>query len=558
MLNRRLAFPVLALAAIMLLAVAALAQETKKFAVVPFSYTGPQKYSYFPKAFQASLNNDLEWGGHVVPASSSVVDSIPAPKGKADAVKTLTSTGIDYVISGSIAILDKEANLRIMAVGSDGSSWENKGQMPIDEITPWLDAQSKSIMGNVFNRPGYSTAETKAKNTDITDGVANPTEPGGSQFIMANDDQYQADTLNPQFRYEGGSETIGRWRSQTLRFFSTSMVVSDADGDGKNEVFILHKTGISAYRYEQGKLKHLDTLELTPSTQYLRLEAADLDKDNIPELIVGTYQTQYRSALKSPEGWPKSHVLSFSSGKFKFLVKDYNRFLGVLRLPPMYTPIMVAQDKGIRHLFGPRINEAYLKGSEIVLGQSIPTPEYGNLYNMTYLPDEFGYKYVVLDDFHRLNVYSQTLERLSSTKEERYNSSGLGIETNDRPMGMGPGSVDETTNTYNVPFRMIAASLSQKGKYELLVNKDLSIAAQVFERFNYFSQGEIHALVWDGVGMNLAWKTRRIKGQVSDIGVADLNNDGKKQLCVLLNTFPGGMGFSNRKTVVLAYDLNAQ
>ncbi|MBU4380162.1 MAG: VCBS repeat-containing protein, partial [Proteobacteria bacterium] len=162
----------------------------------------------------------------------------------------------------------------------------------------------------------------------------------------------------------------------------------------------------------------------------------------------------------------------------------------------------------------------------------------------------------VLDDFHRLKVYGQTMERLSSTDDDTYNSSGIGIETSDRPLGMGPGAVDSKTTTFNVPFRMLATSLTQKGKYELLVNKDLSIAAQVFERFNYYTQGEVHALTWDGVGMALSWKTRRIKGQVSDIAVADLNNDGKMELCVLLNTFPGGMGFTNRQTVVLAYDLN--
>lgn len=558
MLNRRLATLTLAALAILLLAAPALAQGVKKFAVIPFSYTGPQKYAYFPQAFQSSLGSSLEWGGKVVSAGNAAIEGIAPPRSKADAVNALRTTGLDYIVSGTISILDKEATLSMMALGTDGSFWENKGQMDINQITSWLDAQSKAIMGDVFHRPGFSSGEVAAKGTDIKDGVSNPTEPVNTQFLMAQDDQYQADTLNPQFRYEGGAETEGRWRSQTLRFFSTSMVVDDCDGDGQNEVFILHKTGISAYRYDEGKLRHLDTLELTPSTQYLRLETVDLDKDAVPELIVGSYQTQSRSDLKAPEGWPKSHVLSFSGGKFQFVVKDYPRFLGVLRMPPTYTPIMVAQDKGTRHIFSTRINEAYLKGNSIELGQSIPSPEYGGIYNMVYLPDEFGFKYVVLDDFHRIKVYSQTMERLSSTDEDTYNSSGIGIATSDRPLGMGPGAVDSLITSFNIPFRMIATSLTQKGKYELLVNKDLSIAAQVFERFNYYTQGEIHALTWDGVGMALSWKTRRIKGQVSDIGVADLNNDGKKQLCVLLNTFPGGMGFASRKTVVLAYDLNTQ
>ncbi|MFH1913717.1 MAG: VCBS repeat-containing protein [Pseudomonadota bacterium] len=556
MLIRRFAALIIALFAILLAAAPALAQSTKKFTVFPFTYTGPQKYSYFPQAFQSSLSSSLEWGGHVVPAGMAAIEGISTPRSKADMVNALRTTGLDYVVTGTISILDNEATLSMMAMGADGGYWENKGQMNINQVTSWLDAQSKSVMGDVFRRPGYSASETAAKTTDIQDGVSNPTEAVNTQFLMAQDDQYQPDTLNPQFRYEGGAETEGRWRSQTLRFFSTSMVVADGSGDGQNEVFILHRTGIGAYRYEDGKLRQLDSLDLTASTQYLRLEAADLDRDGVPELIIGTYQTQSRSGLLAADGWPKSHILSFKGGKFQFVVKDYGRFLGVLRMPPGYTPILVAQEKGVRHLFSQRINEAYLKGNSIELGQSIPSPEFGTIYSMAYLPDEFGFKYVVLDDSHRIKVYSQTMERLSSTDEETYNSSGLGIDTSDRPLGMGPGTVDGVISTYNVPFRMVVASLSQKGKYELLVNRDLSVAAQVFERFNYYTQGEIHALTWDGVGMALSWKTRRIKGQVSDIAVADLNNDGNMQLCVLLNTFPGGMGFTNRQTVVLAYDLN--
>jgi len=543
-----------ALTATLLLAAPGMAQDVKKFAVLPFSYNGPQKYAYFPKAFQASLRSDLEWSGHVVPAGDEATKDLAAPKSKADALNITKSAGLDYIVSGSIAILDKEATLTLQAYTVDGSTWTKTGQMSIDEITPWLDEQSKAIQGDVFNRPGYSTTEKTAKKEDMRaapEGAA----PINSSFVPA-DDQYQAASLNPQFRYEGGTEDTGRWRSQTFRFFSTSMAVGDADGDGKNEVFILHKTGISAFRFEEGKLKLLDSLELSPSTQYIRVSMVDVDKNNIPELVVASYQTYYRSQTKAPEGWVKSHILSFAGDKFKYVVQNYNQFLGVMRMPPTYMPVLVSQRKGQRGVFDPRINEAYVKGDSIELGQSFPVPPLGNVFSMVYLPDGLGYKFAVLDDYHRLKVYSQTLERLSDSGDDRYNSSGVTIETADKAVGMGPGTTDDKSNIYNVPFRMIAASLSKNGKYELLANKDLSVAAQVFERFTYFSQGEIHSLAWDGVGLNLAWKTRRIKGQVSDIALADLNNDGKKQLCVLVNTFPGGMGFANRKTVVLAYDLN--
>jgi len=555
MLNKRFTVALAALVAVILFAGPALAQTVKKYAVMPFTYAGPKKYSYFPKAFQASLNNDLEWSGRVAPADDSVVSNIKAPESTGEAINSLRSSGLDYVITGSIAIIDKSANLSINAVAADGSTWEKSSQMGIDEITPWLDEQSKAIQGDLFKRPGYSTAATISAQSDIQDGISDSPVEVNSAFISA-DDRYQTDTLNPQFRYEGGTETIGRWRSQTLRYYSTSMVVEDADGDGNNEIFILHSKGIAAYRFNQGQLKLLDNLDMTPNTSFIRLEATDLDRDSVPELIVASYQMTYKKAQHAPEGRVRSHVLSFKNGKFEYLVKDYRKFLGVLRIPPMYTPILVAQDKGSRDFFDPKIEEAYLKDGDIVTGNRISRPEFANIYNMAYLPDGMGFKYVVIDDFHKMRVYGQTLEQLSITDMDTYNTSGIGLEYSERPLGLGGGSMDEMISTYNVPFRMVTARLSTKDKYELLVNKDLSIASQVFERFKYFSQGEIHSLVWDGVGMNLAWKTRRIKGQVSDVYLADINNDGEKQLCVLLNTFPGGLGFKKRKTVVLAYDLN--
>ncbi|MBI9081248.1 MAG: VCBS repeat-containing protein, partial [Pseudodesulfovibrio sp.] len=363
------------------------------------------------------------------------------------------------------------------------------------------------------------------------------------------------DALNPQFRYEGGTENIGRWRSQTLRFSSYSMIITDGDGDGQNEIFILQSNSISAFRFKQGKLEQLETLSLASNLMNIRLEEADLDRDGIPEFIIGAYQFEPKPGIKAPEGNPRSCIVSFKNGKFKYIIKKFNKFLGVLRIPPTYMPILVAQKKGQRHLFDQYISEAYVKGDNIEMGQRIQHPEFGNVYNMTYLPQELGYNYVVINNKHKLVTYSQTFERLNES-DQSYNSSGIAIATADTMVGMGPGVTDERKITYNVPFRMLTAPLSSKAKHELLVNKNLSASAQIFETYKYFTQGEIHSLVWDGIGLNLAWKTRRIKGQVSDVALADLNNDGKKQLCVLINTF-AGIGYGNRKTVVLAYDLNA-
>lgn len=64
------------------------------------------------------------------------------------------------------------------------------------------------------------------------------------------------------------------------------------------------------------------------------------------------------------------------------------------------------------------------------------------------------------------------------------------------------------------------------------------MSAQFFENYRFFPEGEIESLYWDGVGLGLQWKTRRIKGSVVDFALADPNNDGTKDLVVCLNTHP--------------------
>ena len=68
-------------------------------------------------------------------------------------------------------------------------------------------------------------------------------------------------------------------------------------------------------------------------------------------------------------------------------------------------------------------------------------------------------------------------------------------------------------------------------------------------------RGEVHALFWDGVGLGLKWKTRRIRGSVAAVDLADFNNDGILDLVVGLNTSPD-LGVGSRQCIVTAYPLD--
>ena len=121
--------------------------------------------------------------------------------------------------------------------------------------------------------------------------------------------------------------------------------------------------------------------------------------------------------------------------------------------------------------------------------------------------------------------------------------------------GLGVDRNYQMPSKYFAPMRLIVADIGHTGEYTLLVNKPISTAAQIFDRYRYFPQGEVHALFWDGVGLGLKWKTRRIRGSVAAVDLADFNNDGILDLVVGLNTSPD-LGVGSRQCIVTAYPLD--
>jgi hypothetical protein len=132
----------------------------------------------------------------------------------------------------------------------------------------------------------------------------------------------------------------------------------------------------------------------------------------------------------------------------------------------------------------------------------------------------------------------------------------VGIEQVKSMPGLGRDNV-QIPDKYFAPMRMIPLDLRRTGEYVLLVNKPISTAAQFFDRYRFFPEGEIQALFWDGVGLGLQWKTRRIKGSVATLDVGDIMNNGVQCLIVGVNSHPGALGISKRQSFLLIYPMDA-
>ena len=102
----------------------------------------------------------------------------------------------------------------------------------------------------------------------------------------------------------------------------------------------------------------------------------------------------------------------------------------------------------------------------------------------------------------------------------------------------------------------ILIDLDKDGKFELIASKPITAAGKLFSNYRTYPQGEVHAMLWDGMGMNLLWKTRRIKGTVCDVAIADPNNNGKLDLVVAVNSYAGVMNGVKTRCALYLYPLD--
>lgn len=520
----------------------AYAEGMKTFAVLPFQVNGPAAYKHLEKAIPQMLTSRLYWKDHFVAVDKSAYSGVATPTSQAQAQAALQKIGVDYLIYGSTTVIGDESSIDLQVAGKDGSNWPRSASSKVSEMIPTLKNIAESINSEVFKREEAPAPDAAQAN------MVNQMNPVIQQNqLTANQQVY----LNPQFRYAGDTDEGNRLRSNSLKIAAHGMIVDDVDGDGKNEVLLLSEHELGAYSFDGTRLTPLGTYEAALRFSLISVRAADLNRDGVMEIVV--------CAVDSEQA-PYSFILNFQNGKFTVQEEKIPYLLNVVKFPPDYMPVVIGQrlSKG-NNMWREPVYEMVKTGGGWEKGRKVDLPTGANLFNFVWLPASSTEdpKLIVLEaDSEHLRVYSQKYARLAET-DEGYSGASIGLEQDQSLRNMGKDTL-LISSKYFVPLPMIPTDFDNDGRYELLVNKPVSVAAQFFDRYRFFPQGEIHSLYWDGVGLGLQWKTRRIKGSVVAFDVKDVNNDGIRDLVVCINTHPGNTGMGDRKTMLLAFPLDLE
>jgi hypothetical protein len=186
-------------------------------------------------------------------------------------------------------------------------------------------------------------------------------------------------------------------------------------------------------------------------------------------------------------------------------------------------------------------------------------PKQASVFNFSWIPADKGKNgdhLALLAENETLLTFDNRGNRLAGT-EDVYGGSSVYL-VGDRGIGNLTSSDMSDAVLYYIPMRMPVVDLDRDGRYELLANKPITTAGKLFTNYRTYPQGEIHAMLWDGMGMDLLWKTRRIKGTVCDLSVADVDNNGRQDLVIAVNSYAGVTSGIKTRCAVYLYPLDTK
>lgn len=510
------------------------------YVVAPFSVSGAQGYSYLGQAVPSMLTSRLYLQGKFEPVErqdAALKEKAPASKDAASAMAR--RFGADYIVWGSVTVMGDQTSLDVSALSPDGKVWKEAATSPVNALIGGLQNVADSINVEVFGR------------TDVTRAAASAGAPSSAFVMNETRGRVQNGTyLNPSLRYQGTEDERSQIRSQMLGFECLGMEVADIDGDGKNEVLLLNDNSLNAYVWRDGnKLVQIGSYDLPSSMKPVL--ARHLKQDGRNYVVLTGYNKSDTTAY--------SQVLQFSKGKFSVVVRNVRRYLNVAKIPPLYAPVLIMQDGDRSKVVSGPVYEGRIRGDEVVRGGRVSNlPSQATVFNFSWIPADRGKRgdhLALIAENETLLTFDARGNRLAGT-EDTYSGSSVYVE-GDRGIGSLASSGESSDVVlYYVPMRMPVVDLDRDGRYELLANKPITTAGKLFSNYRTYPQGEIHAMLWNGMGMELLWKTRRIKGTVCDVSVADVNNNGKVDLVVAVNSFAGLSSGIKTRCAVYLYPLD--
>ena len=561
------------------------AAEVKQIAVLPFATNSSENIDYIRDGVMDMLNSRLTVDGKIEVLSKTTVTELTSKIKKktftqSDAYAIGKKLKVNYVVWGSITKIGNSMSVdgKLVDIATNKSPVSVFAQSQgMDEVIPKINDFAQRIdmhiLGQVPSTFAPAPAPAQAALPPVAaapqlaqqETAAAPAvqEPAATETLRTKKGTLTA-AINPDFIQ--APQTLkqkGFWMSEKIDTRLIGMDIGDVDNDGKQEIVAIDSNNVMIYRKEGKALKLLKKIPGKSYDKYLSVDVADINGNDARQIFVSNIN----------EGMVKSFVLEFRNGQYVKIASDLKWMLRVIYISGK--PVLLGQTVGNTvgdvmnaedDAFGTPIFELGWKGGKYTEIRRMKVPTGFSIYDILLEPlEKDGQERIIaLDKLDYLRVIEptnqslQTLTRFFSAKEmlwksdEQFGGSANSFEPLQRVLSKG--EVKPPLQYVNI--RMLAYDFFNQGKKDLVVARNNSSVARVFQDVKLFTSSEIVDLEWSGLGFVEAWKTKRINGYIADIQIKDVDNDGKNELVLALNITAGAS--LTPKSVIVSYSLDIQ
>jgi TolB-like protein len=589
----------------LILATPALGAEAVRLAILPFQVHSAEDLGYLQKGIRDMLASRVGQGG-----GFSIVQSPMAPKqgdvsglDLAKAASMGKELRADFVVFGSITKLGDHISLdgELVDVRTGSSSAHLFAEAShMDEVIPQVSRMAQDIRRAALGKAGQTVAKAPAQPPPTegplpqqqivpgTSGIAYPEPPGGYPrppggftdqqggeiFTRSDEDAILSggqDALNPSFimSYEADKRTRGYVKSPKLDIKVIQAIdAGDTDGDGMAETVVADEDKLYIYENVMAEEGHRQIIK--PDAVFgkiLALDVADVNRNGMDEIYVTTIEGTPIGTPSQSGGKQKlvSQAIEFRDGKYQTIAERLPYFLRVTR-SVHHGLVLLGQEKPLRIMtdrhsdfFVRSFGEAFhllWKDGQLVRGEELPLKEQVCVLGLTMVDvDHDGLdEYLGYDERDYLTLFNAQGKSVWSSVEPYGRTANYFIK--DLKRELAPNEEPLDLNVW-LPAKIQTVDLDNDGFEEIILDHNyepLSFSTRV----RWFTKGAVFSLSWDGVDFMENWRTREMKGYVSDFTVKDVDQDGKPELLIGLVQKGGVASLFKPKVSLIAFDLEVE
>lgn len=552
---------------LLLTASGSMAGDKKTVAVLPFTVHSADNIDYVRQGIWDMLASRISVSDKIdVASKDAVLDALKKEGGKELALADVYGMGkklnMDYIVWGSITKIGNSFSIdgKLVDIAAKTSSvgvfTQSQG---MDDLIPKITDFAQRINAHILGTVPPAFSQSLAPSAPA---VAPPPAPVAqssreAQIISGmragRKGTYTA-LINPDFITGAGPmDRRNFWMSDKRPTEYRGMDIGDVNGDGLNETVLIDGNSIYIYQKKGDVFTLLQTIKGNRADNYISLDVADINQNGVCQIFVTNLLRDTVDAF----------VLEHRNGKYVKIADGLRWFLRVITTSAG-TPMLLGQVKGIEKPFDSEIYELTWAGGRYREGKKQKVPRGLSIYGLTIdnLSAAGTDKIIALNQDDYLCIYEPTekalwqLQTLGGSdaliwkSEDNFGGSNLYVENVEQS-----GIESYQKNTF-INLRILTYDLDKDGKREVVIVKNLSSAARLFQNVKLFTGAEVYNLGWDGLGLLENWRTRKINGYVADYQFKDIDNDGEKEivLALVLSTGPTLTG----RSVVVAYKMHLQ